>query len=151
VTWHLTLLFLGSVPPEHVTDLVALVDTVAAASPSARLRISGGGGRVRRREAVAWLAVDAGAREMLAIADRLAAGCPEGITAGAPPRRTPSAPLTVARRADRALVEALASERHGLLDATWPADRLTLVRSHLEPGGPRYETLHEAALYAAET
>lgn len=150
-TWHLTLLFLGSVPPEQVLSLVALVESVAAASSPAHLGISGGGGRVRRQEGVAWLAVAAGAREMLTIADRLAAACPDGITIGAPPRRTPSAHLTVARRADGALVEALSEQRHGPLWAAWHADGIALVRSHLGPGGSRYETLHEAALYAAET
>jgi 2'-5' RNA ligase len=150
-TWHLTLLFLGSVPPEQVPSLVALAESVAAASPPAHLGISGGGGRVRKQEGVAWLAVAAGAQEMLSIADRLAAACPDGITVTAPPRRTPSAHLTVARRADRALVEALNVQRHGPLEATWHADRIALVRSHLGPRGSRYETLHEAALYAAGT
>jgi 2'-5' RNA ligase len=149
--WHLTLLFLGSVPREHVPSLVALVDTVAAATSSVRLGISAGGGRVRPQESVAWLAVGTGARDLLAMADRLAAGCPDGITTGAPPKRTRSAHLTIARRADRALVEALAEERHGPLRAAWLAGRIALMRSHLGPGGSRYETVHEAALYAAET
>ena len=98
-----------------------------------------------------WLSVGAGARDVLAMADRLAAACPDGITIGRPPRRTPSAHLTVARRANGVLVDALTEQRHGLLEATWHADRIALVRSHLGPVGSRYETLHEAAMYAAET
>jgi 2'-5' RNA ligase len=150
-TWHLTLLFIGSVSPVHVPAVVALVDVVAAASPCIRLGIAGGGGRVRRQEAVAWLDVGAGARDVLAMADRLARGWPDGVTTGGRPRRTPSAHLTVARRADRTLVEAFTEERHGPLGATWLADRVALVRSHLGPAGSRYETLHQTALYAAGT
>jgi 2'-5' RNA ligase len=136
---------------EDVTSLVSLLDTVAATSPPFQAAVSGGGGRVRRQEAVAWLAIASGARELLAIADRLSAGCPDGATTGAPPRRTPSAHLTVARRADQGLVDALAHQRHGPLIATWHVDRMALVRSHLGAAGSRYETLHETALYAPET
>jgi 2'-5' RNA ligase len=86
---------------------------------------------------------------MIELAGWLARDCPPGVTRDAPPKRTPAAHVTVARRADDALVEALASEQWGPLAARWTFDRLALMHSHLESDGARYETLHEATLYAA--
>lgn len=111
-----------------------------------RVRLAAGGGRVRHGEGVAWLGLSAGAGRLIELAAAVAEGCPDDITSGAPPKRTPSAHLTVARKADDALVRALRDHALGRLEANWTVDRLQLVRSHLEPGGARYETLHEAAL-----
>ena len=148
--WHLTLLFLGAVPTEHVTELVRLVDQVAARRPPFGVEVEGGGGRARGSEAVGWLVIHEGAAAIIDTADRLAAACPADITAGAPPRRTPAAHLTVARRASRLALDDLAAGRCGRLAASWSVDRMALLRSHLEPAGARYETLHEARLYAAD-
>jgi 2'-5' RNA ligase len=71
----------------------------------------------------------------------------EGITSS-PSRRTPAAHLTVARGSDRHVVRDLAAERWGRPEERFVADCVTLVRSYLEPTGARYETLHQAALYA---
>ena len=150
-TWHLTLLFLGSVPVGRVPALVSLVDDVAAQSPPVRVTIKAGGGRLRRQDAVAWLTFAGGADRIVALATLLATACPDGITTGPPPRRTPAAHLTVARHADRALLDDLTAQRYGPLRATWSVDRVALVRSHLAPSGAHYETQHEAALYAAAT
>ena len=136
-------------PPDRVPALAGLLETVASGTPVARLEVAGGGGRVRGREAVAWLAIGSGAGHVLVLADELAARCPEGLTNGPPPRRTPSAHLTVARRADADLVADLGQQRLGPLAASWTSDRIALVRSHLGSDGSRYETLEEAPLYAA--
>jgi 2'-5' RNA ligase len=145
-TWHLTLLFLGPVPVEHVSTLADLIEETASRTSRARLAVAGGGGRIRGEEAVAWLAVGSGAGHVLGLADDLAARCPDGLTTGPPPRRTPSAHLTVARRADASLIDDLASQGSGPVTATWRSAHLALVRSHLGPGGARYERLHEAPL-----
>jgi 2'-5' RNA ligase len=111
------------------------------------LAIAGGGGRVRGAEGVAWLRVEEGAAEVIELSGHLAVDCPDDITAG-PPRRTPSAHVTVARAAQRELVADLASDRWGHPEARWQARSVALLRSHLERHGAHYETLHEAALYA---
>jgi 2'-5' RNA ligase len=146
-TWHLTLLFLGSVPGDRVPEVVALLDHVAGMTRPIDLAIAGGGGRVRGAEGVAWLRVEEGAAEVIELSGHLAVDCPDDITAG-PPRRTPSAHVTVARAAQRELVADLASDRWGHPEARWQARSVALLRSHLERHGAHYETLHEAALYA---
>ena len=60
------------------------------------------------------------------------------------PKRAISAHLTVARRADDRLISTLSAERLGPLRASWRADRIDLVRSHLGRTGARYERVHEA-------
>jgi 2'-5' RNA ligase len=147
-TWHVTMLFLGAVPVERVAEVIGLADRVAAGSSLFSLTVKGGGGRERHGEAVAWLTVREGAGRVIELAGSLWAACPEGLTAGAPPRRTMAAHLTVARKADRAVIHDLVAERWGRLEAAWPVDRLALLRSHLGPSGASYETLHEATLYA---
>lgn len=147
--WHLTLLFLGSVEPGRVPELEMLIADVAAAHGQFQVGVAGGGGRVTHGEGVAWLRVGPGAAELIAMVDRLAAMCPPDMTLTSAPRRTPSAHLTVARRAGQALVDDLRDERLGPVRAGWAITALALLRSHLGPGGSRYETLHEAALYAA--
>lgn len=148
-SWHLTLLFLGSVSVHRLEELVAIVDDAALSSLPFRVEVTGGGGRERHGQAVAWLPVGEGAGRVLGLADHLAMACPADLPVSGPPRRTPSAHLTVARSADRAVLDDLTAERWGRPEERWRVDRLVLVRSHLQPSGARYETLHEAALYAA--
>jgi 2'-5' RNA ligase len=146
-SWHLTLLFLGRVPVERAGGLIELVDLVAAAAPPFAASVAGGGGRAQDDDGVAWLSVHEGAARVMATAEDLARACPADTTLGAPPRRTPSAHLTVARRASGDVVAALRTERYRPISAAWTVDRVALLRSHLGPTGARYETLHEATLY----
>lgn len=145
-TWHLTLLFLGSVAPDRTPELRGLVDVVAKQVGPYEVRVDGGGGRTRRAEGVAWLGLSEGAGRLIESASLLADGCPPDITDGPPPKRTPSAHLTLARKADEAAIRALRDQAHGPVGVGWRIDRIELVRSHLEPSGARYETLHEARL-----
>ena len=145
-TWHLTLLFLGSVRPDRVPELTILVDEVAGRGSAYGVVVDRGGGRTRRSEGVAWLGLSDGAGALIEAATVAADGCPEEITLGAPPKRTPSAHLTVVRNASPAVVDALRDQAFGRLGVGWTIDRVGLVRSHLEPDGARYETLHEATL-----
>jgi 2'-5' RNA ligase len=142
-TWHLTLLFFGSVPPDRVPELKRLTDDVAARTEPYEATVDQGGGRVRRGEGVAWLGLSTGAGRLIEAASLAAERCPADLTDGPAPKRTPSAHLTVVRRADQAVVIALRDQAHGRVQVDWTVDRLQLVRSYLEPGGARYETLHE--------
>jgi 2'-5' RNA ligase len=105
-----------------------------------------GDGRFTRGDGVAWLGLEDGAGALIEAASVVAQGCPQDITLGPPPKRTPSAHLTIVRKADQAVIEALRSKAHGPLAVAWSVDQLQLVRSQLDPGGARYETLHQAAL-----
>lgn len=146
-TWHLTLLFLGAVPVAQVPELVQLVDDAAGQSPRFSLSVRGGGGRVRGSDGVGWLDVRDGADRIAASADFLIDNLPLPASDAAPPKRTPSAHLTVARRLDRATLDALTEQRYGPLAASWRVEQMALLRSHPGSGGAHYETLHEATLY----
>jgi 2'-5' RNA ligase len=145
-TWHLTLLFLGAVQPRRVGELAALVDDVSREREPYRVVADLGGGRLRHGEGVGWLGLSQGAGQLIEIASELATACPDGITVGGAPKRTPSAHLTLVRRADGAVIEALRAQAQGPLSVEWSIDRIHLVRSHLEADGARYETAHESAL-----
>jgi 2'-5' RNA ligase len=145
-SWHLTLLFLGSVGADRVTELRCLMEQEAVRWAPYQVRAASGGGRFSRGEGVAWLALYEGAGTLIELAAALAEHCPSDITTGPPPRRTPSAHLTVARRADRAVIDALRRQTYGPLAVTWTVDRLGLIRSHLGPDGAHYETVHEVPL-----
>lgn len=125
------------------------MDRAARPTSSFTVSVGGGGGRDRHGEVIAWLTVREGSGRVLGLAGSLAANCPDGITLGLAPRPTPSAHLTVARGHDRGLVDDLAAERWGRPEERWLVDRILLLRSHLAASGARYETLHEASLYAA--
>jgi 2'-5' RNA ligase len=146
--WHVTLLFLGSVARDRVAGLIELVDAGAARRAPFAVALDGGGGHRSRRGSVAWISVRDGAGTVIALADELEAHCPDGITLGAPPRRTPSAHVTVARRVDDDLITALHLSSLGLIGVSWTAHSMALYRSVLSARGSTYETVHEAALYA---
>ena len=123
-----------------------MIDEVASRRQPVHAVASRGGGRVRSEEGVAWLGLEEGAGDVIETADMVAATCPADVTVGAPPRRTASAHLTIARRVDGELLEALRTRSGGSLRVAWTIDHIALVRSHLGPGGSRYETLHEVPL-----
>ncbi|MFV2062922.1 MAG: RNA 2',3'-cyclic phosphodiesterase [Chloroflexota bacterium] len=143
-SWHLTLLFLGDVPAGEAPALASLVDAIAAERRPIEIAIEGGDGRLQGRGHVAWLKVGKGAGSLLAVADELQRRIASEIDGIPAARRPVSAHLTVARKADAGVISALRERRRGPIEAGWLADRISLMRSHLESGGSRYETLHEA-------
>lgn len=122
------------------------MDDIAERVAAYDVRVDQGGGRVRGSDGVAWLGASEGAGALIDAAALTAARCPADITDGPPPKRTPSAHLTVVRKADDTALGALRDQAEGPLGIGWRVDRIGLVRSHLEPAGARYETLHEATL-----
>ena len=74
-------------------------------------------------EGVAWLGLSAGAGRLIETATLTAERCPPEVTHGRPPRRTPSAHLTVVRKAHEGAIEALRAA------GTWPAGS-ELERGH---------------------
>jgi len=145
--WHLTLLFLGSVGPARVPELTTVVDVLASGQASYRARVGPGDGRLRKGgEGVAWLGLVEGAGQLIGLAEAAALACPADATSSSRPKRTPSAHLTVVRKADAAVIEALRDGAYGPIAVEWSVDRIDLVRSYLEPDGARYVTLHGATL-----
>ena len=141
--WHLTLRFLGEVDEVDGDRVVREVDAIDR-GPAFELRWSGLGAFPRPRRAnVLWLGVDRGEAE----AARLAAVVEEAVEgAGFPPEDRPfRSHLTLSRiRPDQ--------DVSAVLDAVPPlglsmvVDRGVRYRSHLGPGGPRYEEREEFPL-----
>jgi 2'-5' RNA ligase len=146
-SWHLTLLFLGSVLPDRVPELERLADREATAGDGPyRAHAERGDGRRRSSGGVAWLGLAEGAGRLIETASRLKEHCPADIAHGPPPKRTPAAHLTVVRRATAEIIEALRRQSHGTLGVSWTIEDIALMRSHLGPAGARYETLHLSTL-----
>jgi 2'-5' RNA ligase len=146
---HVTLLFLGDVDPRGVPEIVAIVEEAAASQGPFEAETGAGSGRARGGDGVAWLTLPRGGDQIVAMSRRLEAATPSRILQGGrDPRRSPSAHLTVARRADQPVIDALAAQQHGPLAAAWTADRIVLFRSHLGSRGAAYEALHTAMLRA---
>lgn len=129
--WHVTLRFLGEVDADDVPAVVrALADVAAASAPR---QVVMGPTTVRLGRAVLVVPV-------AGLDDVGSAAIEATRSVGAPPSDRPfTGHLTVARGRGRANVPgSLAGEA---LTATWVADELALVRSHLGSPGARYETL----------
>jgi 2'-5' RNA ligase len=147
--WHLTLLFLGDVPPDRVVDLVAAAAPAVADAPAMRLRLAGGGrfGSLRRPQ-VAWAGLEGDVGPLTDLAERLA---DVARSLRLPVEDRPFRPhLTLGRwrprqPADGAVVERLADYR----GPVWPVREVRLLDSHLGPA-PRYDTVAAWPLAQAE-
>jgi RNA 2',3'-cyclic 3'-phosphodiesterase len=141
--WHLTLRFLGEVDEVGSDRVVREVDA-ADLGPAFEVRWSTLGAFPRPRRAnVLWLGVDRGEAE----ASRLAAMVEEALEgAGFDPEDRPfRSHLTLSRiRPDQDVTATL--DAVPALGMTMPVARVVLYRSHLGPGGPRYEELEEFPL-----
>lgn len=129
--WHITLRFLGEMPDGEVPALIEAIREVAASHPPRRAELGPTTARLSRRTLVVPVAGvdDLGA----AVVDATRS---MGAPAGDRPFR---AHLTLARsRGDGPLPRQLAGQE---IRASWVADELTLIRSHLERGVARYETV----------
>lgn len=147
---HLTLRFLGLVPPSRIPSFATAVDAAAAGRAGFEVELAGAGSfPPGRRPRAIWLGIDRGADELAAISRSLDAAL---VKAGMPHDDRPFRPhLTVARTdaagttGSLAVAEAL---HHAAADwrLRFTADRVVLYRSHLGGGPPRYEPVHEARL-----
>lgn len=147
---HVTLLFLGAIAVRHVEAACLSMVEVARRHRVFPVRVEGGDGRLGPKgDGVAWLPMVEGAGVAIGLGDTLRVSLVgEMGQDGSDPRRAPSAHVTVARRVDGALLAALRTARLGVVGAGWQVDRVTLFRSHLGPGGSRYESVAEAPLAA---
>jgi 2'-5' RNA ligase len=148
---HLTLKFLGNVEAGRVDDLIAALRPAAAASGPFTLRLGGlGSFGPPARPRVLW----AGVRGDLHALTRLWQAVEASIgPLGFPPERERFSPHLTLARVPEHLPRTLSAGIPAALAAIDPptADPLlvreiSLMRSHLGPGGARYERLAAAAL-----
>jgi 2'-5' RNA ligase len=135
---HLTLKFLGQLPLDKVAAVIAILDKVADDCPPLQLTAAEVGGFPQRhRPRVLWMGIG-GENERL---HRLQQAIQTGLaTLGWPPEKRPfQGHLTLARAKGRRPLERVVGDiltRCTPEEAmTFQADRLTLFRSRLRPGG----------------
>ena len=147
---HLTLLFMGQVDSGRVPAISEGLADLAAHHATFATRTAGAGGHVddrpgARHGGVAWLTLGAGLLEMTNLAldvdEVLGARI---FTAARPPRPH----LTVARDIYTPALDAL-RQRAGGAELEWTTSSVILFRSHLGPGGSRYEPLSTHSLSGA--
>jgi RNA 2',3'-cyclic 3'-phosphodiesterase len=145
-TLHVTLLFLGPTRDEQVPTVREAVVVAAGLVPAFEARTAMGGGRVGHPSqgglGVAWLNLDLGAAEAAHLATTLGERLGTGESW---PAKGHAAHITVARRADRALVGAL-EEQGAVEPVSWHVDRMVLFASHLSSTAAHYEAVHVATL-----
>ena len=138
--WHLTLLFLGTVPADRVPLLVTAAAPVVAAAPAVTLRLAGGGrfGSPRRPQ-VLWVGLDGDVRPLTELAQGLA---DVARALDLPVEDRPfRAHLTVGRWRPRQPADgALPDRLTGYRGPAWPVTEVRLLESHLGPK-PAYETV----------
>jgi 2'-5' RNA ligase len=137
--WHLTLLFLGTVPAGVVPPLTAALGAAVAPTPPLVLRLAGAGRfGSHRRPQVAWTGVEGDVGPLAELAGRLAAAA-RRLRLEVEDR--PFRPhLTLGRwrprqPADGDLLDRLA----GYEGPSWPVAAVELVESRLGPS-PRHDT-----------
>lgn len=144
--WHLTVAFLGGVPPDTVGSIVSTVEGVAAAHPRLRLPTGRLGAFPRSGSArVLWYAVGDPHGAVGAIAAHLARALDL-------PHEEPFRPHVTLARARRGHVDLrgwIEPASIAAPEATLSVDHLELMRSHLGAGPARYETLAAIALGGA--
>jgi RNA 2',3'-cyclic 3'-phosphodiesterase len=143
--FHVTLRFLGETDPGSVGGWTDHMARCADGRRPFLMATTRGDGVVRRSGGVAWLRIDEGATDAAALSGCLFDDDPPGTTTRA---GSPAPPhLTVARRVDQALIDALAGISLGDPRVEWTADRLVLYRSHTgTAAGSRYVPLAEVPL-----
>ena len=147
---HLTVRFLGDTPPDLVPDVGLAVVEAAAAVDSFRVDLAGAGAFPDgRHPRTLWLGVDRGNDGLVRLAEAL--GAPLAGLGWSPDQRARRPHLTVARtdaapgEVSHAIADALAHAATGWRTG-FDVTTLTLFRSHLGGGQPRYEPLVEARL-----
>ncbi|SDC46808.1 2'-5' RNA ligase [Geodermatophilus telluris] len=127
--WHLTLLFLGAVPPALLPGLTAAVGEAVARTPPVVLRLAGAGrfGPPRRPQ-VCWAGLDGDVAVLTALAGRLADAA---RSLGLPVEDRPFRPhVTLGRWPPRRPADGDLPDRlAGYRGPAWPLREVALVRS----------------------
>jgi 2'-5' RNA ligase len=144
---HLTLKFLGNISPDRLPEIEHALAQAVTSPPNVVLRLGNTGYFTgpRRSLRVLWIGVDGDTTALSALAGWVDAACAE---IGFEAERRPFAPhLTLARgREDGAIAvdQTLVSRLQAMQVPALPpfmVERVSLMRSHLERGGARYERI----------
>ena len=142
---HLTLAFIGAMPPDRVAALEAALTEVALRARPFTIGLAGAGRfGGRGRQEVAWIGLGEGRSACIALAEQVLAACravgvlPAPVDGAAVPGVRPH--LTIARRATPGLPVRIEAAL-GTPQLAWRADTLVLYRSHLGAPAARYEAL----------
>lgn len=129
--WHLTLLFLGSVPDDRLDRLITAGAAAVRGTPPMTLRLAGAGrfGSIRRPQ-VLWTGLDGDVQPLVELADRLHTAAGKlGLSLEDRPFRPH---LTLGRwRPGRPADGTLPDRLAGYRGPAWPAAELRLLQSHL--------------------
>jgi RNA 2',3'-cyclic 3'-phosphodiesterase len=141
---HLTLVFLGEVEEARLPDLEGELARAAAAHPSFKMALFGGGTFPPRRAArVAWIGVEAGPA-LAGLQGDVAAACEAALPGWHREERPYNPHVTLARCPEnwpRAAAEVFAAAFAGSLGGAFPVGEVILFRSRLGRGGARYEAV----------
>jgi 2'-5' RNA ligase len=147
---HLTLRFLGLLPPSRIDVLGEAVDAASTGVAPFEVVLAGAGAFPGdRRPRAIWLGVERGAGELGTISRALDAAL---VLIGMPSDDRPFRPHLTVARTDAAGTSGSLAVADALREAaagwrvTFTADRVVLYRSHLGGGPPRYAAVHEARL-----
>ena len=147
---HLTLRFLGLLPPSRIEVLGEAVNEAASGLEPFDVVLAGAGAfPTDRRPRAIWLGIERGAEELGTISRALDAAL---VRTGMAADDRPFRPHLTVARTDAAGSSGSLSVAAALRDAAdgwqvrFTADRVVLYRSHLGGGPPRYEPVHEAPL-----
>jgi 2'-5' RNA ligase len=147
---HLTLRFLGLLPPSVVPAMSGALDEAAHGRAPFEVELAGAGAFPGdRRPRAIWLGMERGAEELGSLSRGLDA---ELVRLGRPHDDRPFLPHLTVARTDAAGTHGSLAVAAALREAaadwrvTFTAERLVLYRSRLGGGPPRYEPVHEASL-----
>ncbi len=152
---HLTLKFLGGVDVELLASLERAVESAALGVAAPRLRlVSLGAFPSPRQPRVLWAGLGGDLATVGTLQQRVEA---ELGKLGFQPEKRPFTPhLTLARLREQAgpderrAVAALTAAAPGVVELAFITERLSLMKSELQPSGARYEALHTVHLRRAQ-
>lgn len=146
--WHLTLRFLGDTGQVEYERLLAALTGAALGNPF-RVALGDLGAFPRpERATVLWVGFATGGPELRRLASIVEAAVE---LAGLPPEERPFRPhLTLSRIRPHQDVRPVIG-RLSLDGISWTVDGVSVIRSHLGPGGPRYEELERIILGSEHT
>ena len=145
---HLTLKFLGEIPPGRIEELAGAMAAAARGVPPFGIRVGGAGGfPTLRQPRVLWI----GVREPLELVRKLHQNMENELArAGFPRDERPFHPhVTVARVRGKTAAgwsDEYASAASGMADCLVPVDSYRLYESRLSPSGARYSILRDIPL-----
>ena len=138
---HVTLCFLGAVPSDEAASVAGrAASALGAFGPFVAGLGAPSAVRHGSRPATVWVDLSTGRREVA----ELSAAAARAL--GMPQARPPHPHVTITREIPGADADRVTSALAAVAERSWRVDRAVLYRSHLGPGGSRYEPLADLPL-----